>query len=251
MSACQKYEERISAFIDGCLPEGDRAELGAHMAVCPVCQAYFDDQIAIRQALLDLEEIPAPPELAGRIMDRVRAEAQEAPAPRKTVLFPSWRRWAALAACCAIAAAGLWGGLRQHRTDLPQTAAYAALPAGEGGETPADRSLDAPAVQMLEEAAPQEKTARADAPEAAPALAPPAAVHDAAESVPETAQTLTTASPLAQAWVEERLGLPWTPGQTYALSAEEYSDLRTVLAEAGEDFAETPGQPERYLLAAE
>ena len=64
----------------------------------------------------------------------------------------------------------------------------------------------------------------------APALASPT-VRDAAKSAPETARTLTTASPLAQAWVEERLGLPWNPGQTYALSAEEYSDLRALLAE--------------------
>ncbi len=246
MSACREYEERISAFIDGCLPERDRAELEAHMAACPVCQAYFDDQIAIHEALLDLEEIPAPPELAGRIMERVRAEAQEPPAHKKTVLLPSWRRWAALAACCAIAAAGLWGGLRQSRADQPQVAAYAALPADGGEETLTDWSLDAPAIQILEDASPQEKAAEADA----PALASPT-VRDAAKSAPETARTLTTASPLAQAWVEERLGLPWNPGQTYALSAEEYSDLRALLAEAGEDFAETSGQPEEYLLAAE
>lgn len=244
MSACREYEERISAFIDGCLPERDRAELEAHMAACPVCQAYFDDQIAIHEALLDLEEIPAPPELAGRIMERVRAEAQEPPARKKTVLLPSWRRWAALAACCAIAAAGLWGGLRQSRADQPQVAAYAALPADGGEETLTDWSLNAPAVQILEDASPQEKAAEAAAPASPPA-------RDAAKSTPAAAWTLTTASPLAQAWVEEELGLPWNPGQTYALSAEEYSALRTLLAEAGEDFAETSGQPEEYLLAAE
>lgn len=243
MSACREYEERISAFIDGCLPERDRAELEAHMAACPVCQAYFDDQIAIHEALLDLEEIPAPPELAGRIMERVRAEAQEPPARKKTVLLPSWRRWAALAACCAIAAAGLWGGLRQSRADQPQVAAYAALPADGGEETLTDRALDVPAVQILEDASPQEKAAEAAAPASPPA-------RDAAKSAPAAAWTLTTASPLAQAWVEEQLGLPWIPGQTYALSAEEYSALRALLAEAGEDFAETPGQPEEYLLAA-
>ena len=243
MSACQEYEERISAFIDGCLPERDRAELEAHMAACPMCQAYFDDQIAIHEALLDLEEIPAPPELAGRIMERVRAEAQEPPARRKTVLLSSWRRWAALAACCAIAAAGLWGGLRQSRADTPQVAAYAALPEDGGEETLTDRSLDAPAVQMLEDASPQEKAAGA-------ALASPPAPA-AAKSAPADARTLTTASPLAQAWLAEQLGLPWTSGQTYALSAEEYSALRALLAEAGEDFAETPGQLEEYLLAAE
>lgn len=245
MRTCREYEESISAFIDGCLPEADRAELEAHMAACPVCQTYFDDQIAIHEALMDLEETPAPEGLAGRIMDRVRTEAQERPAPVKA--FPSWRRWAALAACCAIAAAGLWGGLRRapEAAVAPQAAACTALPA-EGGERPMDRSAGEPA----------------DGPEASPALAPtepaltapppPAMERDAADSLPETARTLTTASPLARAWVEERLGLAWTAGRSYALTAEEYSSLRAALAEAGEDFTETAGQPEaeRYLLTA-
>lgn len=260
MRTCREYEESISAFIDGCLPEADRAELEAHMAACPVCQAYFDDQIAIHEALMDLEETPAPGGLAGRIMDRVRTEAQERPAPVKA--FPSWRRWAALAACCAIAAAGLWGGLRRapEAAVAPQAAACTALPA-EGGERPMDRSAGEPAAQLLEDrAAPKEKAA--DGPEASPALAPPepaltappppAPERDAADSVLETARTLTTASPLARAWVEEQLGLAWTAGRSYALTAEEYGSLRAALAEAGEDFTETAGQPEaeRYLLTA-
>lgn len=266
MRTCREYEAFISAFIDGCLPEADRAELEAHMAACPVCQAYFDDQIAIHEALMDLEDVPAPEGLAGRIMDRVRTEAQERPAPKRAVSFPSWRRWAALAACCAVVAAGLWGfgrGSRAENQAAPQMAAddTAVLTAGEGGQTPMDRAAGVPAEHMLEPAAPEEeKAAMADLP--APAMAAPPAPapterdQDAADiygaQKPAAAGTLTTASPIARAWVEEQLGLAWTSERVYELTAEEYGSLRAALAEAGEDFTETAGQPEaeRYLLVA-
>ena len=55
MRTCEEYEALISAFIDGALADEDRAELMAHMAECPACQAYFDDQIAIHDALADME----------------------------------------------------------------------------------------------------------------------------------------------------------------------------------------------------
>lgn len=259
MRTCREYEALISAFIDGCLPEADRTELEAHMAACPVCQAYFDDQIAIHEAMMDLEDVPAPADLAGRVMERVRTEAQERPARRKAVRFPSWRQWAALAACCAVAAAGLWGFVRGSKAEdqaAPQAAAYgcADLPAEGGGESPAERYAGAPAAQMMEGAEEDKAARRAPAPALAPPAAPPMtdAAPDPADSGGEPAAgTLTTASPVARAWVEERLGLAWTVGTVYELTAEEYASLRDALTEAEADFAETSGQPERYLLAAE
>lgn len=112
MRTCEEYEALISAFIDGALADEDRAELMAHMAECPACQAYFDDQIAIHDALADME-VKAPEGFADRVMAQVRQESRQAPVSekqeKKTVPFPLWRRYAAMAACCAIVAiAGFW-----------------------------------------------------------------------------------------------------------------------------------------------
>ena len=49
---------------------------------------------------------------------------------------------------------------------------------------------------------------------------------------------MTTASLEAGAWVEERLGLPWTGGEVYRLTEDAYRELRAALAEAGEEFSE-------------
>ena len=112
MRTCEEYEALISAFIDGALDEESRAELMEHMAGCPACQAYFDDQIAIHDALEGLEA-QAPAGFTARVMDQVRREPQQMAAPeaaeKKAVAFPYWRRFAAMAACCAVVAlAGFW-----------------------------------------------------------------------------------------------------------------------------------------------
>ena len=112
MRTCEEYEALISAFIDGALDDDSRGELMVHMAQCPACQAYFDDQIAIHDALEGMEA-QAPADFTARVMEQVRREARQPAAPekaeKKTVTFPYWRRFAAMAACCAVVAlAGFW-----------------------------------------------------------------------------------------------------------------------------------------------
>lgn len=275
MRTCPEYEARISALIDGCLPEADRAELTAHLAACPACQAYFDDQIAIHDALMSLEDVPAPADLSERVMARVRETAQERAPERRP--HSRWRRWAALAACCAVAAAGLWGFYRGGSGDpaasraAPRMAAYdAGAAAPEEGDCQA--LADAPQAEVADVsqaeddasqearreergaedlAAPAGSEGKAAMDNALPAEAALPAPAMAAAEAADGAGTLRTASPAAGAWVEEKLGLPWTGGGEYRLTAAEYADLRETLLAAGAEFDETPGQGEIYLLLAD
>lgn len=107
MRNCEAYEAWISAFLDGELSGTEQAELREHMAGCRRCQQYFDDLVAIHEALDQEEEGPVPEGFGDRVMARVRETAQEEKSA-KVIRFPQWRRWAALAACCAVAAIGLW-----------------------------------------------------------------------------------------------------------------------------------------------
>ncbi len=104
MRPCEEYEDLISAFIDGVLPEADRERLMEHMASCPACQAYFDDQVAIHDAFVR-GEAPAPERLASAVMAQVCSTPQRA--KRKPILL-RWQSYAALAACCALVVLGLW-----------------------------------------------------------------------------------------------------------------------------------------------
>lgn len=103
MRSCEEYEELVSALVDGVLPEEDRGGLMEHMAQCPACQAYFNGLIAIHDVLSTIEE--APEGFSAGVMELVRQTPQET---NKVIRPRSWRRWAAVAACCAVALLGVW-----------------------------------------------------------------------------------------------------------------------------------------------
>lgn len=123
MKTCEEYEALISDFLDGELSAEDRAEVAEHLASCPACQQYFDDLVAIHDAFDQIGEVPVPEGFAEQVMARVHEtpRAEE----KKIILLPHWKRWAALAACCAIAALGLWSA--ERRMSLPKYASQTAL----------------------------------------------------------------------------------------------------------------------------
>ena len=247
MRTCEGYELLISEFIDGALDEADRTELMAHMAGCPVCQAYFDDQIAIHDALTQLEEIPAPAGLAGQVMARVRETPQPSPAEKKIIPLPHWRRWAALAACCALIAVGVFG-FQDNEPPASQAALRSAV---------MERALPADGERAAEEpaAAPVEDGIALHMGDDAPAAMPTEAALKQEKMLDSQmyAGTLSTASPVAGTWVAEQLGLVWESGGSYILSEAEYMALREALLAAEEPFDEIPGEVggSSYLLLAE
>lgn len=104
MKSCEEFEELISEFLDGSLAKDEQIALMKHMSGCPACQKYFDDLVAMHEAMEELEEAQAPEDFSSRVMSAVRETKQDV--PRKTA-FP-WKRWVALAACCVIAVGGIW-----------------------------------------------------------------------------------------------------------------------------------------------
>lgn len=156
MRTCQEYEALISAFLDGELSEAERREIAEHLASCPACRQYFDGLAAMHDAFGQVEEAPVPEGFSARVMARVREMPQEE--KTKIIPLPSWKRWAALAACCAAAVLGLWsfqsrsGGMAGvAQTSMagsgPAVARDAILPAGQDSVT----TDDAP-MALMEEA---------------------------------------------------------------------------------------------------
>lgn len=264
MKPCEEYEVWISAFLDGELSAENRAELMEHMAACRSCQQYFDDLVAIHDAL-DQEEVPVPEGFAEQVMARVGETEQEK--PRRAILLPQWRQWTALAACCALVLLGLWS-LRNARgdhtaqyaamADMPYMAQDAGIPAAqneeygavcEPEEAPAE---DSPKLRVADgEAPPQPEPKEAakaseDAPVPALAAAPPA--EDAAVCTDYdrdnalSGGTLSAGGETARRWVEEELGQDWESGRLYELNEEEYAGLLAALTEAEEDFHQEPGE---------
>lgn len=266
MKSCETYETLISAFIDGELAGSDQAELMEHMASCPSCQAYFDDQIAIHDAMERLQA-QAPEGFAASVMERVRSTPQEKP-EKKAVPFPRWRRWTALAACCAAAVLGVWafgGSLDQAKvTTVYYRSADSAMPelysANQDAEVP--RAAQAEEKSAATDAS-AEDTAEKEAAyslESEPAMAP--AFGDSAPSDGDSAPSRTaalncraalfTGSDIAANWVADNLSMTWISGETYEVTEEQFLQLRGLLEQEGAAFTEEAGTgAERYLLCAE
>lgn len=255
MRSCAEYEALVSAFLDGEVTEAERSALAEHLTGCPACQRYFDDLVAIHDAF-DQEEAGVPPDFTAAVMERVRAVPQER--EEKVLPFPRWRRWAALAACCAIAAAGLWSlGLRGGDTKAARSvlagdapAAQAVMPDApeepaveESEPMPEDADI-APALCMEEDGAQLEPPAeRATVYDESPVLTVAAPEADRSEEKASSlACTLVAGGETARRWVEEELGLPWEAGRSYPLTEEAYAGLLAALTEAGEDFRQEPGE---------
>lgn len=270
MKPCEEYEVWISAFLDGELDGKDRAELMEHMAACRSCQQYFDDLVAIHDAL-DQEEVPVPEGFSEQVMARVGETAQET--PRKSIPFPHWRQWTALAACCALAVLGLWSfrSARGDRTvqdvalaSMPYVAQEDGIPAAQCEEYGAacgseEAPAESPKLRTADDDTPPqpEPSEAAKASEDTPALAAAAAPPAEDEAVctdydRENALSggiLSAGGETARCWVEEELGQVWEDGRLYELTEEEYAGLLAALTEAEEDFRQEPG--EGFWLLAE
>lgn len=273
MRNCEAYEEWISAFLDGGLSGADQAELMEHMAGCRRCQQYFDDLVAIHEALDQEDEVPVPEGFEDRLMARVRETAQEKPA--KMIQFPQWRRWAALAACCAVAVIGLWSfqyhkGADQMSMEAAVTAntpymmmdadmpvedsendgtlitmddALLAEPKERARMTNGGAAQKAPA----EDTAAEKEEASSETDDLESAAAPPVDMPEPSPAAPAgsgaefSGGTLTAGGEAARKWVEDELGQDWESGRLYPLTEEQYAGLLEALTEAEEAFQEEPG----------
>lgn len=219
MSMCEQYAEIISAFMDGKLSEKERLELMEHLALCPACKDYFEDQLTIREAMGELEEA-APAGFAEAVMERVKSTPQE----KKRAALP-WRSWAAAAACCALALLGVFtAGGPADRADVPAVADYAVA---QGEEMVVDTtSVEVFSITTEE----PEMTVGAEK-----KLAPtPDQTMECARMV---SGTITTASDAAKQWAARELELEWVSGQRFELTAEQYSELLQLLEREQAEFA--------------
>lgn len=96
---CKRYEELMSAALDGELSAQERQELDRHLAECPACAALFDE---LREQCAALRELDCsfPDGLHDQIMNSL-PEQEKVPVRRAV----HWRRWGAMAACLVLVAA--------------------------------------------------------------------------------------------------------------------------------------------------
>ena len=251
MTVCKEYEAQIGALIDNELTAEERLRVLEHIAQCPACKAYWEELLALGDALRT--EAPAPAGFADAVMARVRETKQENAAEKKVIRFPGWKRFAGLAACCALVALGVWMmdtlPLRGMNTSAVSNGAAPETASMDDRMTDGGVMYNAPS-DNAEDCAEADSTDASEAPPEAPCVTDDNTLYGDPGSF---TALLTTGSTVAGEWVENTLGENWASGARFALTEEQYSELRLLLESEGEQFSEITGSDRNgsYLLLAE
>jgi anti-sigma factor RsiW len=56
---CREFVELVTEYLEGTLPDAERARLEAHLAECDGCAGYLED---MRRLVGTLHEVPEPPD---------------------------------------------------------------------------------------------------------------------------------------------------------------------------------------------
>jgi hypothetical protein len=183
--------ERLSAYLDGELPERERAEVAAHLAACAACSAFLAGLRAADEAAAALP-VEAPD---GYFDDFARRVAQRLDAAR-TRRLPAWTWAAAAALLLAVVTPLTLRSAREIGRPAPSPMlAPATAPAVEGTPRGKDRPAAAP-VAPAEATARRPRPALREAPPDERTTAAPAAV---APSLPTRDDAPATASAEAKA----------------------------------------------------
>jgi len=80
--ACLPVRRKVSALLDGALPTHELSEAHEHVASCQECRQYYDQAVAVRQAIRSLPKLEVPPALTTSLrvlgsQERVRSRQRE------------------------------------------------------------------------------------------------------------------------------------------------------------------------------
>jgi len=73
MNPCAKYEEWMSAYVDGMLDDAEQVELMVHLQTCPSCLAVWQDY-ELMSKTLEYAEVEPPETFAADVMARIQAQ---------------------------------------------------------------------------------------------------------------------------------------------------------------------------------
>ncbi len=111
MADCERMQEMISAWIDGELPESERAELEAHLRTCETCAATERAFRGLSGALKETADEAPPENLTARVLAQIEFEERVKLRQEAGRHVSPWKSILAAAACFAvIASVGILAG---------------------------------------------------------------------------------------------------------------------------------------------
>ena len=211
----------LDAFVDGELTAAEMAEVQAHLAECPGCQAYVDDALAIRADFPTAESTELPADFTDHIMQAVAKTPQSRPKTQP------WGKLAAAAACLAVIVLVQYGAGLSSRNTSNEAAAYTADCAA--AESTVERSADASSGDDADSCQPMDSPDDSGEPDsvAADSGKPDSVTADSAQQANKSESTDGTAS-IQSAYQNGKSAVPVITGAdlpTVRVSAAEIGDL--------------------------
>jgi hypothetical protein len=139
-NGCDRFDERLSDYLEETLDRAARAEMDAHAAICARCSALLSDIADIRTAAADLPDLTPSRDLWQGIAARLEPAVFSLSERKFRRLSP---RWMAVAAAALIASSAGITYLATSRAILSRPATVANVPATE---KPAGRRDSTPAI---------------------------------------------------------------------------------------------------------
>ena len=211
----------LDAFVDGELTAAEMAEVQAHLAECPGCQAYVDDALAIRADFPTAESTELPADFTDHIMQAVAKTPQSRPKTQP------WGKLAAAAACLAVIVLVQYGAGLSSRNTSNEAAAYTADCAA--AESTVERSADASSGDDADSCQPMDSADDSGESDsvAAGSGEPDSVAADSAQQANKSESTDGTAS-IQSAYQNGKSAVPVITGAdlpTVRVSATEIGDL--------------------------
>ena len=211
----------LDAFVDGELTAAEMAEVQAHLAECPGCQAYVDDALAIRADFPTAESTELPADFTDHIMQAVAKTPQSRPKTQP------WGKLAAAAACLALIVLVQYGAGLSSRNTSNEAAAYTADCAA--AESTVERSADASSGDDADSCQPMDSPDDSGEPDsvAADSGEPDSVAADSTQQANKSESTDGTAS-IQSAYQNGKSAVPVITGAdlpTVRVSATEIGDL--------------------------
>ena len=211
----------LDAFVDGELTAAEMAEVQAHLAECPDCQAYVDDALAIRADFPAAESTELPADFTDHIMQAVAKTPQSRPKTQP------WGKLAAAAACLALIVLVQYGAGLSSRNTSNEAAAYTAD--CSAAESTVERSADASSGDDADSCQPMDSPDDSGEPDsvAADSGESDSVAADSAQQANKSESTDGTAS-IQSAYQNGKSAVPVITGAdlpTVRVSATEIGDL--------------------------
>ena len=211
----------LDAFVDGELTAAEMAEVQAHLAECPGCQAYVDDALAIRADFPTADSTELPADFTDHIMQAVAKTPQSRPKTQP------WGKLAAAAACLAVIVLVQYGAGLSSRNTSNEAAAYTADCAA--AESTVERSADASSGDDADSCQPMDSADDSGESDsvAAGSGEPDSVAADSAQQANKSESTDGTAS-IQSAYQNGKSAVPVITGAdlpTVRVSATEIGDL--------------------------